>query len=104
GDPQAGTTYLSGTLTGLIATVVAGRRPDAGAAISLTGIIAGAAAGVALLDTVPNATPFLAVLAVGLTAALSWKEHCGAPDRYREAATLRSPARTDPCPACGRWG
>jgi uncharacterized membrane protein YoaK (UPF0700 family) len=75
GEPNTGTTYLTGTLTGVVSTIVAGKRPDADAAISLVGIIAGAAAGVALLETVPDATPFLAVMAVAFTAGFSWAEH-----------------------------
>jgi uncharacterized membrane protein YoaK (UPF0700 family) len=74
GDPDAGTTYMTGALTGMVATAVTGRRPDVGAAFAIAGILAGAAAGVGLLETVPDLTPFLAVAGVGFTAGLSWIE------------------------------
>jgi uncharacterized membrane protein YoaK (UPF0700 family) len=75
GDPDAGTTYLTGALTGMVATAVVGRRPDTGALFAITGILAGAAGGVGLLRTVPDLTPFLALAGVAFTAALSWNEH-----------------------------
>ena len=74
GAPEAGTTYLTGTLAGVVATAVSGRRPDAGAVIAIGGILGGAAAGAGLLRTVPDLTPFLAVVGVGFTAAMSWRE------------------------------
>jgi uncharacterized membrane protein YoaK (UPF0700 family) len=74
GDPQAGTTYLTGALTGMVATAISGRRPDTGAAFAIAGILAGAAAAVVLLQTVPELTPFLAVTGVAFTAGLSWIE------------------------------
>jgi uncharacterized membrane protein YoaK (UPF0700 family) len=74
GDPNAGTTYMTGALTGMVATAVTGRRPDAGAAFAIAGILAGAAAGLGLLETAPDFTPFLAVAAVAFTAGLSWIE------------------------------
>jgi uncharacterized membrane protein YoaK (UPF0700 family) len=75
GDPDAGTTYMTGSLTGMIATAVNGRNPDAGAGFAILGILAGSAAGVGLLETFPDLTPFLAVAGVGFTAGLSWMEH-----------------------------
>ncbi|HTW10413.1 MAG TPA: YoaK family protein [Acidimicrobiales bacterium] len=74
GQPDAGTTYLTGTLTGLVAAVVTGRRPAVGAVISLFGLLAGAAMGAALLESVPDATPFLAVMGVALAAGSSWDD------------------------------
>lgn len=74
GAPAAGTTYMTGTLTGAIAAVAGGRRPDAGALVALAGVLCGAAAGTGLLETVPDVTPFLAVAGVGFTAAMSWDE------------------------------
>jgi uncharacterized membrane protein YoaK (UPF0700 family) len=85
GDPNAGTTYVTGVLTGMVATAVTGRRPDAGAAIAVTGILAGAALGVGLLETVADLTPFLAVAGVAFTAGLSWIDHHHAPDRITAA-------------------
>jgi uncharacterized membrane protein YoaK (UPF0700 family) len=75
GDPNAGTTYVTGPLTGMVATVVTGQRPDAGAALSIAGILVGAAVGVGLLETVADLTPFLAVFGVVFTAGISWIEH-----------------------------
>jgi uncharacterized membrane protein YoaK (UPF0700 family) len=75
GDPNAGTTYLTGALTGIVAAAVTGRRPDTGTAVAISGILAGAAAGVGLLQTVPDLTPFLALAGVAFTAGLSWHEH-----------------------------
>jgi uncharacterized membrane protein YoaK (UPF0700 family) len=99
GDPKTGTTYLTGTLTGMVATLVTGRRPDAGAAISLVGILAGAGAGAALLESVPDATPFLAVVGVAFTAGFSWSEHRHPQGRPPEIPSLRPPARPGPHPA-----
>lgn len=75
GAPEAGTTYLTGSLTGMVATVVTGRRPDAGALIAIGGILVGGAAGTALLESAPDVTPLLAVAGVGFTAAMSWQEY-----------------------------
>lgn len=75
GDPEAGTTYMTGALTGMVSSVVTGRRPDAGAMVALAGILVGAAAGAGLLEGAPDLTPFLAVAGVGCTAAMSWHEH-----------------------------
>src|SRR5579875_1628347 len=75
GDPDAGTTYMTGTLTAMVANAIAGRRPDPGAILAIGGMLAGAAIAVALLRTLPDVTPFLAVAAVTFTAALSWREH-----------------------------
>jgi drug/metabolite transporter (DMT)-like permease len=72
GHSEAGTTYMSGTLTGMVSVFVTRRRPDAGAALAIAGILAG----VALLQSAPDLTPFLAVAGVAFTAALSWKRHC----------------------------
>ena len=66
---------MTGTLTGMVSTAVTGRRPDAGAALAIAGILAGAAVAVGLLETYPDLTPFLAVAAVAFTAGLSWSEH-----------------------------
>jgi uncharacterized membrane protein YoaK (UPF0700 family) len=74
GDPDVGTTYLTGTLTGLVTTVMSGRRPDASALFVLGAILVGAIAGVGLLRGAPDLTPFLAVAAVALTAVLSWNK------------------------------
>jgi len=74
GAPGAGTTYMTGTLTGAVAAVAGGRRPDVGALVALAAVLCGAAAGAGLLVTVPDVTPFLAVAGVGFTAAMSWGE------------------------------
>lgn len=74
GDPEAGTTYLTGTLTGVVSSLIAHRRPDPGAMVALIALLIGAVAGVALIEVVPLATPLLAVIAVGAAVALSWHE------------------------------
>jgi uncharacterized membrane protein YoaK (UPF0700 family) len=74
GAQGAGTTYMTGTLTGAVAAVAGGRRPDVGALVALAAVLCGAAAGAGLLVTVPDVTPFLAVAGVGFTAAMSWGE------------------------------
>ena len=86
GDPKAGTTYVTGTLTGMVATAVTGRRPDAGAAMAIAGILAGAAVGVGLLETAADLAPLVAVVAVAVTAGLSWIEH------HRRADPMATPA------------
>jgi uncharacterized membrane protein YoaK (UPF0700 family) len=80
GDPDAGTTYMTGPLTGMVATAVSGRRPDAGAAFAVAGILVGAAAGVGLLETDPDLTPILAISGVAFTAGLAWTEDHRTPD------------------------
>jgi uncharacterized membrane protein YoaK (UPF0700 family) len=92
GEPDAaGTTYMTGTLTRMVATAATGRRPDAGAAFAIAGILVGAAAGVGLLETFPDLTPFLAVAGVGFTAGLSWIEHHRAPDPTTAAPVVAQP-------------
>jgi uncharacterized membrane protein YoaK (UPF0700 family) len=80
GDPDAGTTYMTGPLTGMVATTINGRRPDTGAVFAVAGILAGAASGVGLLETVPDLTPFLAVAGVAVTVGLAWTEDGRTPD------------------------
>jgi uncharacterized membrane protein YoaK (UPF0700 family) len=72
GDANAGTTYVTGSLTSIFATAVAGRRPDAGAALAIAGILAGAALGVGLLETAADFTPLVAVACVTFVAGISW--------------------------------
>jgi uncharacterized membrane protein YoaK (UPF0700 family) len=93
GDPDAGTTYMTGSLTGLVAITITGRRPDASAGLAILGILAGAAAGVGLLETFPDFVPFLAVAGVGFTAALSWMER-----HHSSGPTTAAPAVTQPLP------
>ena len=90
GDPDAGTTYVTGALTGMIAAVAAGRRPDAGAGLAIVGIVAGAAIGAGLLQTVPDLTPLVAVLGVAFVAGLSGMEY-----RRVQDSTRTSPGHTD---------
>jgi uncharacterized membrane protein YoaK (UPF0700 family) len=98
GDPDAGTTYLTGALTGMVATTITGRRPDTGAAVAIAGILLGAAAGIGLLQTVPNLTPFLAVGGVAFTAGLSWSEHDEIPDDATTTERLPGGNRPRPTP------
>jgi uncharacterized membrane protein YoaK (UPF0700 family) len=73
GNPNAGTTYLTGTLTSLVSSLAGRRRPDAEAVAVLLALVAGAAAGAGLLDAAPVTVPLLALAGVGATAALSWR-------------------------------
>jgi uncharacterized membrane protein YoaK (UPF0700 family) len=73
GNPNASTTYLTGTLTSLVGSLAARQRPDPEAVAVILALIAGAAAGVGLLEAVPIIVPLLALVGVGLTAALSWR-------------------------------
>jgi uncharacterized membrane protein YoaK (UPF0700 family) len=73
GNPNVGTTYLTGTVTSLAASLAGRRRPDAESVVVLVALIAGAAAGVALLDAAPVTVPLLALAGVGTTITLSWR-------------------------------
>jgi uncharacterized membrane protein YoaK (UPF0700 family) len=72
GNPQAGTTYLTGTLTSLVSSLAGRRRPDADSVAVLIALVAGAAAGAGLLDAAPVTVPLLALAGAGTTAVLSW--------------------------------
>ena len=74
GDPNAGTTFLTGTLTGLVSSVVWSRgtaSADRPAITALVALVTGAAASVGLLEVAPSAAPVLALCAVVVTATLS---------------------------------
>jgi uncharacterized membrane protein YoaK (UPF0700 family) len=73
GNPNAGTTYLTGTLTGLVAAVVGRRRPDPESAAVLVALVVGAGAAAGLIDVAPVTVPLLALAGVGTAAALSWR-------------------------------
>ncbi len=73
GNPNVGTTYLTGTLTSLVSSLAGRRRPDAEAVAVLVALLAGAAAGAGLLDAAPITVPLLALAGVGSTVALSWR-------------------------------
>jgi uncharacterized membrane protein YoaK (UPF0700 family) len=72
GNPNAGTTYLTGTLTSLISSLAGRRRPDAESVAVLIALLVGAGGGAALLDAAPVTVPLLALAGVGTTVALSW--------------------------------
>jgi uncharacterized membrane protein YoaK (UPF0700 family) len=73
GNPTASTTYLTGTLTSVVSSLAARRRPDPEAVAVILALLAGAAAGVGLLDAAPITVPLLALAGVGTTVALSWR-------------------------------
>jgi uncharacterized membrane protein YoaK (UPF0700 family) len=73
GNPNASTTYLTGTLTSLVGSLAARQRPDPEAVAVILALLAGAAAGVGLLEAAPITTPLLALAGVGTTVALSWR-------------------------------
>ena len=72
GNPNAGTTYLTGTLTSVVSSLAGRRRPDAESVAVLIALLVGAGAGAALLDAAPITVPLLALAGVGTTVALSW--------------------------------
>ena len=73
GNPNAGTTYLTGTLTSVVSSLAARRRPDAEAVAVIVALVVGAGAGAALLDAAPVTVPLLALAGVGTAVALSWR-------------------------------
>ena len=73
GNPQVGTTYLTGTLTSVVSSLAGRRRPDAEAVAVLVALVVGAGAGAALLDAAPVTVPLLALAGVGTAVALSWR-------------------------------
>jgi uncharacterized membrane protein YoaK (UPF0700 family) len=73
GNPNASTTYLTGTLTSIASSVAARHRPDPEAVAVILALVAGAAAGVGLLEAAPISVPLLALAGVGTTVALSWR-------------------------------
>jgi uncharacterized membrane protein YoaK (UPF0700 family) len=73
GNPNASTTYLTGTVTSLAGSVALRQRPDPEAVAVILALLAGAAAGVGLLEAAPITVPLLALAGVGTTAALSWR-------------------------------
>jgi uncharacterized membrane protein YoaK (UPF0700 family) len=73
GNPNASTTYLTGTLTSLVSSVAARQRPDPEAVAVILALVAGAAAGVGLLEAAPITVPLLALAGVGSTVVLSWR-------------------------------
>jgi uncharacterized membrane protein YoaK (UPF0700 family) len=72
GNPNAGTTYLTGTLTTVVSSLAGRRRPDAESVAVIIALLVGAGAGAALLDAAPITVPLLALAGVGTTVALSW--------------------------------
>lgn len=73
GNPNASTTYLTGTLTSLVSSLAGRQRPDPEAIAVILALVAGAAAGVGLLEAAPITVPLLALAGVGTTVALSWR-------------------------------
>jgi uncharacterized membrane protein YoaK (UPF0700 family) len=73
GSPHVGTTYLTGTLTSLVSSVSARRRPDPESIAVLVALLVGAGAAAALIDAAPITVPLLALAGVGTAVALSWR-------------------------------
>jgi uncharacterized membrane protein YoaK (UPF0700 family) len=73
GNPSAGTTYLTGTLTSVVSSLAGRRRPDAESVAVLIALLVGAGAGAALLDAAPITVPLLALAGVSTAVALSWR-------------------------------
>ena len=89
GDPNAGTTFFTGTLTGLVSGMVRSRGTAGADRVAITAVAAlvtGAATSVAFLEVVPSAAPVLALCAVVATASLSCLvagRRRGGPNRLR---------------------
>jgi uncharacterized membrane protein YoaK (UPF0700 family) len=73
GNPNTSTTYLTGTVTSIASSIAARQRPDPEAVAVILALLAGAAAGVGLLEAAPITVPLLALAGVGATVALSWR-------------------------------
>jgi uncharacterized membrane protein YoaK (UPF0700 family) len=73
GNPHAGTTYLTGTLTSVVSSLAGRRRPDPESVAVLLAVVVGAAAGAGLIEVAPVTVPLLALAGVGTTVALSWR-------------------------------
>lgn len=73
GNPNTGTTYLTGTLTGVIAALATRRRPDRDALFCLCGLVIGAGIAALLLKTAPDAATLPPAVALACVAALSWR-------------------------------
>jgi uncharacterized membrane protein YoaK (UPF0700 family) len=71
---EIATTYLTGTLTGVVGSLAGRRRPDPVATVVLVSLLVGAAAGAALIEELPVAVPLLAVAAIGGALALVSRE------------------------------
>lgn len=87
------TTYLTGTLTGLIAarTHSDRRQRDPAGIASLVAAVCGAACGGLLLATAPSATPLLCVLPVAVvTATAGWRRRAGTNAFVNGAVQARS--------------
>jgi uncharacterized membrane protein YoaK (UPF0700 family) len=73
GRRQAGTTYLTGTLTGVVAAVATGRRPDPVALFCLGGLLVGAGAAAVLLENAPDAATLPPAVMLTFVSVLSWR-------------------------------
>ncbi len=73
GQRHTGTTYLTGTLTDLVAALATGRRPDPVALLCLAGLLIGAAIAAVLLREAADATTLFPALMLGIVTLLSWR-------------------------------
>ena len=73
GNPRAGTTYLTGTLTGVVSALAARRRPDEDALFCLGGLLVGAAIAAALLEAAPDTAVLPPAVVLLFVSALSWR-------------------------------
>ena len=73
GQRHTGTTYLTGTLTDLVAAVATGRRPDPVALLCLAGLLVGAAIAAVLLRTAADLTTLFPALMLAIVSLLSWR-------------------------------
>ena len=91
GNPNASTTYLTGTLTSVVSSVAGRQRPDPEAIAVILALVAGAAAGAGLLEAAPVTVPLLALAGVGLTVAVSWRAGYRAHDAHDAHAKKAGP-------------
>ena len=86
GQHNAGTTYLTGTLTGVVSAFATGRRPDPLALLSLGGLLVGAGIGAVLLENAPGTSALPPAAALVFVSVLSWRR------RRIDARVRNSPA------------
>jgi uncharacterized membrane protein YoaK (UPF0700 family) len=98
GNPNASTTYLTGTLTSLVSSLAARQRPDPDAVAVILALVAGAAAGVALIEAAPIIVPLLALAGVGTATALSWRTGSRTDSEPGPAPAVQHPAPGTPGP------
>lgn len=73
GQRHTGTTYLTGTLTDVVAALGTGRRPDPVALLCLGGLLIGAGIAAVLLRAAPDAATLLPAVTLSVVTLFSWR-------------------------------